>query len=242
MARVHLTMVANLMKKLPKNVFDLLELREKTQVFSDRFHAGEVLSEMIQPYQAAGGLLLGIPAGGLPVAAVMREKMALEMDVAVVSKITLPWNTEAGYGAVSFDGTVRLNQAMLAHIGLSENQIQQGSETTLQKVRRRIKLLRGERPFPEVHQRPVILVDDGLASGFTMLVAAESVKKAGASEIAVAVPTGHLNAVQKIAEQVNNVFCPNIRSGMRFAVAGAYENWSDVAEEELLEILSGIEN
>ena len=93
--------------------------------------------------------------------------------------------------------------------------------------------------FPEVHQRPVILVDDGLASGFTMLVAAESVKKAGASEIAVAVPTGHLNAVQRIAEQVNNVFCPNIRSGMRFAVASAYENWSDVAEKELLEILSG---
>jgi len=239
MAKVHLIGVANLMKKLPKNVFDLLELREKTQVFSNRFHAGEVLSGMLQPYQAAGGLLLAIPAGGLPVASVIREKLALEIDVAVVSKITLPWNTEAGYGAVSFDGTVRLNQAMLAHVGLSENQIQQGSETTLQKVRRRIKLLRGERPFPEVHQRPVILVDDGLASGFTMLVAAESVKKAGASEIAVAVPTGHLNAVQKIAEQVNNVFCPNIRSGMRFAVAGAYENWSDVAEEELLEILSG---
>lgn len=230
--------VANLMKILPKNVFDLQKLREKTQVFSDRFHAGEVLSGMLEPYQAAGGLLLGIPAGGLPVASVIREKMALEMDVAVVSKITLPWNTEVGYGAVSFDGTVRLNQAMLSHIGLSESQIQQGAEKTLQKVRRRIILLRGERPFPKVNQRPVILVDDGLASGFTMLVAAESLKKAGASEIAVAVPTGHLDAVQKIAEQVDEVFCPNVRSGMSFAVADAYVNWSDVAEEELLEILS----
>lgn len=226
------------MKKLPENVFDLQDLREKTRVFSDRFHAGEVLSEMLQPYQVSGGLLLGIPAGGLPVASVIREKMALEMDVAVVSKITLPWNTETGYGAVSFDGTVRLNPAMLAHAGLSKNQIQQGTEKTLQKVRRRIKLLRGERPFPEVHQRPVLLVDDGLASGFTMLVAAESVKKAGASEIIVAVPTGHLEAVQKIAEQVDEVFCPNVRSGMSFAVADAYLNWSDVAEEELLEILS----
>ena len=225
-------------KKLPPNVFDLDKLRGKARVFADRVHAGEVLSAMLQPYQAAGGLLLGIPAGGLPVASAIRKKLALEMDVAVVSKITLPWNTEAGYGAVSFDGTVRLNQAMVAHVGLSESQIQDGSQKTTQKVKRRIKLLRGARPFPQVHHRPVILVDDGLASGFTMLVAVESVKKAGAGEIVVAVPTGHRDSVQKIAEQVTYVFCPNIRSGMSFAVADAYENWSDVAEEELLEILS----
>ena len=160
------------------------------------------------------------------------------MDVAVVSKITLPWNTEAGYGAVSFNGTVRLNQDMLAHVGLSKSQIQEGSEKTLQKVKRRIQLLRGTRPIPEVRHRSVILIDDGLASGFTMLVAVESIKKAGANAIAVAVPTGHLHAVQKIAGQVNEVFCPNIRSGMSFAVADAYVYWSDVAEEDLLEILS----
>ena len=225
-------------KKLPPNVFDLDKLRGKARVFADRVHAGEVLSAMFQPYQAAGGLLLGIPAGGLPVASAIRKKLALEMDVAVVSKITLPWNTEAGYGAVSFDGTVRLNQAMVAHVGLSESQIQDGSQKTTQKVKRRIKLLRGARPFPQVHHRPVILVDDGLASGFTMLVAVESVKKAGAGEIVVAVPTGHRDSVQKIAEQVTDVFCPNIRSGMSFAVADAYENWTDVAEEELLDILN----
>ena len=226
------------MNKLPENVFDLFELREKTQVFADRKHAGEVLSVMLQTYRDSGGLLLGIPAGGLPVASAIRQTIALEMDVAVVSKITLPWNTEAGYGAVAFDGTVRLNQAMIAHVGLSESQIQQGSEKTRQKVSRRIKLLRGDRPFPEIHQRPVILVDDGLASGFTMLVAVESVKNAGAGEIVVAVPTGHLTSVENIAGQVTKVFCPNIRSGMSFAVANAYVNWSDVAEEELLEILS----
>ena len=226
------------MNKLPENVLDLHELRENTQVFVDRKHAGEVLSVMLQPFRDTGGLLLGIPAGGVPVASIIQETLALEMDVAVVSKITLPWNTEAGYGAISFDGTIRLNQDMLAHIGLNESQIQQGSQETIQKVRRRMKLLRGEKPFPEVHQRPVILVDDGLASGFTMLVAVESLKNAGASELVVAVPTGHLNSVQKIAAQVTNIYCPNIRSGMRFAVADAYVNWSDVTEEEVLEILN----
>jgi predicted phosphoribosyltransferase len=225
------------MKKLPENVFDLQGLREKSRIFSDRLHAGEVLARMLLPYKTADGLLLGIPAGGVPVASVVREKLALEMDVAVVSKITLPWNTEAGYGAVSFNGTVRLNRTVLARIGLDESEIQQGTEKTLLKVKRRITLLRGERPFPAVKDRHVILVDDGLASGFTMLVAAESLKKEGAGRIAVAVPTGHLDAVEKIAGQVDEVFCANVRGGMTFAVADAYEHWSDVAEEELLEIL-----
>jgi predicted phosphoribosyltransferase len=107
----------------------------------------------------------------------------------------------------------------------------------VQKVKRRITLLRGERPFSALKDRPVILVDDGLASGFTMLVAAESVKKEGAGRIAVAVPTGHLDAVEKIAGQVDEVFCANVRGGRTFAVADAYEHWWDVAEEELLEIL-----
>ena len=122
---------------------------------------------------------------------------------------------------------------MLTHIRLGEDQVQEGQANTLKKVNRRVKRLRGDRPFPELTERAVLLVDDGLASGFTLLVAAEAVKKAGAASITVAVPTGHLESIQKIVGQVDAVYCPNIRSGMRFAVADAYEYWSDVAEEEL---------
>ena len=84
----------------------------------------------------------------------------------------------------------------------------------------------------------VILVDDGLASGFTMRVAVESIRKAGASSITVAVPTGHLESVRNIAANVDQIFCPNIRSGMSFAVADAYGHWSDVTEDELMQILT----
>ena len=221
------------MRPLSENVFDLPEMRERIHVFIDRNHAGEILGEMLLSFQGSNALLLGIPAGGLPVAAVIQKKIGIELDVAVVSKITLPWDTEAGYGAVAFDGTCRLNQAMLARIRLGEDQVQEGQAKTLKKVNRRVKRLRGDRPFPELTDRMVLLVDDGLASGFTLLVAAEAVKKAGAASITVAVPTGHLESIQKIVEQVNAVYCPNIRSGMRFAVADAYEYWSDVTEEEL---------
>ena len=226
------------MKGLPENIADLPQLREKTYVFSDRFHAGLILSDMIQSVADSSGLLLGIPAGGVPVACRIQEKIGLEMDLAVVSKITLPWNTEAGYGAVAFDGTARLNQRMLAHVSLTEEQIQQGTQITFQKVNQRMKLLRGEKPFPQLNHRTAILVDDGLASGFTMRVAIESLKNFGAKSITVAVPTGHLESVRKIAEYVDRVLCPNIRSGIRYAVADAYQYWSDVSEDELMGLLN----
>jgi putative phosphoribosyl transferase len=225
------------MKPFPENVFDLPEMREKIQVFVDRKHAGEILGAMLLSFRGSKAVLLAIPAGGLPLAVVIQEKIGIELDVAVVSKITLPWNTEAGYGAVAFDGTIRLNEAMLAHLRLDEHQIQEGQVNTLEKVNRRVKRLRGERPFPELTGRAVLLVDDGLASGFTLLVAAEAVRKAGAASITVAVPTGHLESIYRIIEQVDAVYCPNIRSGMRFAVADAYQHWADVPEVELLDIL-----
>ena len=225
------------MKLFPENIFDLPQMREKIHVFKDRKHAGEILGDMLNAFQESNAVLLGIPAGGVPVAVVIREKTGMEFDTAVVSKITLPWNTEAGYGAVAFDGTVRLNEAMLAHIRLSEEQIEAGKEDTLNKVKRRVDILRGGRPFPDLKGRPVLLVDDGLASGFTLMVAAESVKKAGAASITVAVPTGHTESIFRIFEQVDAVYCPNIRSGMRFAVADAYRQWSDVKEAELLGLL-----
>lgn len=225
------------MMPLPDTVIDRPDMREKIHVFADREHAGEILGGMLQAFRGSNALLLGIPAGGLPVAMVVREKTGMELDVAVVSKITLPWNTEAGYGAVAFDGTVRLNAAMLAHTRLSEKQILAGKENTLNKVKRRVKIFRADRPFPNLTGRPVLLVDDGLASGFTLQVAVDAVKKTGAASITVAVPTGHLESIQRIIERVDAVYCPNIRSGMRFAVADAYEYWSDVTEEELLVLL-----
>jgi putative phosphoribosyl transferase len=225
------------MWKIPGNVFDLPNMREKIHVFSDRNHAGEILADMLRDFRQSNAVLLGIPAGGLPVAVVIQEQIGIEFDVAVVSKITLPWNPEAGYGAIAFDGTIRLNEAMLAHIRLSRRQIQEGKDRTLRKVNRRVRNLRGDRPLPELTKREVLLVDDGLASGFTLRVAVEAVKKAGAASVTVAVPTGHLESVQKIGEQVDAVYCPNIRSGVRFAVADAYEYWSDVTEKELLDLL-----
>jgi predicted phosphoribosyltransferase len=224
-------------QKAPQGVYDLKQYREHTRVFRDRIHAGDVLARMLEPFLKDEDLVLGIPAGGVPVAVVVARTLNLRFDVAVVSKITLPWNTEAGYGAVAFDGTVRLNSALIARIGLTEAQIRVGIKETTAKVNRRMEKLRKKHPFPDLSGQSTILVDDGIASGFTLRVAVEALKKAGAKQIIVAVPTAHKESLDAMVSQVDAVFCPNIRSGLRYAVADAYERWTDVDESEVLKIL-----
>lgn len=222
---------------MTSNIIDLPELREHTRVFQDRFHAGQILARMIENDDKENGIILAIPAGGVPVGVVVAEKTGLDLDVAVVSKITLPWNTEAGYGAVAFDGRVQLNEDLMRRVNLTVEDVKKGIEKTTAKVERRVEELRGRQPFPNLGNRSVILVDDGLASGFTMRVAVAALRNAGAGRIVVAVPTGHRQSVERIAGEVETLYCANIRGGFSYAVANAYQQWSDVSEEDVIELL-----
>jgi putative phosphoribosyl transferase len=226
--------------RLPENVVDIPELRNEICVYVDRADAGSTLAVMLQMYKDTDAVVLAVPAGGVPVGVVIARDLNLTLDVLVVSKITLPWNTEAGYGAVAFDGTVRLNKRLLPRLGLREDEIQHGMEETKKKVTCRFTNLRGDKPLQDLSKRPVIVVDDGLASGFTLLVGVEALRKAGANQIMVAVPTGNRNSVQMMADRVEAVYCGNIRHGWSFAVADAYQRWSDVTDEEVLRILKQI--
>ncbi|MFO8082401.1 MAG: phosphoribosyltransferase family protein [Armatimonadota bacterium] len=221
----------------PENVIDRQELRDREQVFEDRAEAGRALAEMMDALQGTDALVLGVPAGGVPVAAPLAEELGLELDVAVVSKITLPWNTEAGYGAVAFDGTVRINEPLRERLGLSDEDVEEGIAATREKVERRVRELRGERALPDISGRTVVLCDDGLASGFTMMTAVEAVRGADPAQLIVAVPTAHTQSVERIVEDVDCVYCCNLRGGMRFAVASAYRHWRDVPLEEAQALL-----
>jgi predicted phosphoribosyltransferase len=192
---------------------------------------------MLKPHCDPKSIVMAIPAGGIPVGSVVADRLKLPLDVAVVSKITLPWNTEAGYGAIAFDGTVKLNQALLRRLNLTEEDIQKGIKKTKQKVSRRVLELRGSRLFPTLKNRKIILIDDGVASGFTMKVAITALQRAGAAHVTVAIPTAHKESVESILKAVDDVFCPNLRSGRQFAVASAYEKWSDVTEQGVIHIL-----
>ena len=205
----------------------------------ERYDAGQVLARMLTGRTPPDSVVLAIPAGGVPVACAMAEPLGLDVDVVVVSKITFPWNPEAGYGAVAQNGLVRLNERILARVRLTEEEIQEGIRTTTAKVNRRANTLRGGKPAIDIADRPVILVDDGIASGTTMSVAIEALGQMKAASITIATPTGHLESIRRICNTVDAIFCANVRSGSMFAVASAYENWSDESEAEVIEWLAG---
>ncbi|WP_414468325.1 phosphoribosyltransferase [Methanobacterium sp. ACI-7] len=224
---------------IEENLFDFPDFRNKIAVFRDRNHAGEVLAEMLMMYKNTDAVVFAIPAGGVPVAAELAARLQISLEIAVVSKITLPWNTEAGYGAIAFDGTIILNEEMMQRLGLEESDIEKGIENTKIKVKRRIAEFQSGHASHKVSGRTAIIVDDGIASGYTMLVAVDALKKAGASQIIIAVPTAHFENIKQILPNVDAVYCANLRGGWSFAVADAYEFWSDVSEEEVIEILKG---
>ena len=156
----------------------------------------------------------------------------------MVRKIQIPWNTEAGFGALSWDGKVILNKDLVEQLGLTEEEINASILNTQKNLEARLHKFRGDEPMPELVDKVVILVDDGLASGFTMLAAARSVKEKTPKKIIVAVPTGSLGAIELLVPEVDEIVCLNIRSGSSFAVAEAYENWYDLRDEEVQEILT----
>ena len=188
---------------------------------------------MMKKYEGSDALVLAIPAGGVPVAAAIARGLALELQVIPVSKALYPWTTESGFGAVAFDGTEWIDQAAVATHGLKPEQIDKALAQARAKVERRNASLRGGKPLPELAQKAIIVVDDGIAAGSTMRAAIAALRKHGAKQIVIAVPTAHERAVQEMRQLADDVVCPDIRGGARFAVADAYEQWRDLADDEI---------
>jgi predicted phosphoribosyltransferase len=226
---------------LPKNVIEDPRLRDRELVFRDREEAGRALVKLLKPEVKGPGRVLAIPCGGVPVGKLVAEGLNFELDLIVARKLQLPWNPEAGFGAVTAEGPVYLNQELLVAAGLTQEDFDRAEAKTRAEVRRREKLFRGERPAPELKGREVMVVDDGLASGYTMLAAVKWVKEQKPERLIVAVPTASLGSLIRISPEANLVAAANVRTGLSFAVANAYENWHDVKDQEVLDARPGQE-
>jgi putative phosphoribosyl transferase len=224
---------------LTGKVIEVLANRECVYVFLDRFQAGKLLSKQLR--ERSGNrenvILLALPAGGVPVGYVVAKELGIAMDFAIVRKLQIPWNAEAGFGAVTWDGETVLNYNLIKRLGLTKEEIETSILQTRKNVQERIRVFRKNKPMPTLKNKVILLVDDGLASGFTMLAAARSVRKTTPKKTIVAVPTASLGAVELLVPEVDAIVCLNIRSGPVFAVADAYKNWYDLTDEEAIGIL-----
>ena len=222
-------------------VIDEPNFRNKNRVFDDRFHAGEILSQKLKQYANRGDTyILAIPAGGVQVAVVVAKNLNLQLDLAITRKIHVPWNQEAGFGAVSWNGLVLLNEHLIVSLGLSEEDVSRCVAEEKEIIEQRVKRFRGNRPFPDLNNKNIIIIDDGLASGFSMLTTIKAVRRNKIKELIVAVPTAPTSAINLLRPHVDKIICPNIRSRAFFAVADAYKNWYDLDDKDVIELLKSI--
>ena len=212
-------------------------LRDMVSVFEDRTDAGKRLAEYLVSYRESQGIVLALPSGGVPVAAEIASALDLPLDLLIVKKLQIPDNPEAGFGATGPDGEVLLNKELMKHLRLTNEQISIQIEKSRANIEKRNRIFRKEKPFPLLRDMVVIVVDDGLASGYTMLSAVRFLRKMSLKKLVAAVPTGSKKTVEALAPEVDELFCLNVRSGPFFAVANAYRNWHDLTDEEVLSLI-----
>jgi putative phosphoribosyl transferase len=220
-------------------IHEIGKLRNRQYIFRDRAHAGQVLSFMLSPEYRKGSslLVLAIPSGGVPVALEVATGLDSPMDLLIVRKLQIPGNPEAGFGAMTREGGVFLNELLLAELHLDEVEIEEEKRRVKRELERRNDLFRNGRPPPNPESRSVILVDDGLASGYTMMASIHEVRSGHAARVTVAVPTASLSSIQRLGDMADDIYCANIREGPYFAVASAYENWYDLDHDEVLRLI-----
>jgi predicted phosphoribosyltransferase len=221
------------------DIFQKRELRDKNRVFRDRRVAGQVLGQMLRSSYGRDdrAVVLAIPAGGVPVALEVSKALDSPLDLIIAKKLPIPQNPEAGYGAITLEGGRFLNETLVSRFNISPDAIEAHVSRIKRELEERDRLFRGDRPSPDLTHGTAILVDDGLASGYTMMASIEAAKKRRAEKIVVAVPTGPMGSIKRIWERVDEIYCPNIRDRLYFAVADAYEAWYDLGSDEVIRLM-----
>jgi putative phosphoribosyl transferase len=212
-------------------------LRDGVHVFRDRKDAGILLAEMLIEYGGSNAYVLAIPAGGIPVAKEVSRLLNLKLEVAIARKVQLPDEPEAGFGAIGPDDVLVLNDDLIKAAGLTQDIIERQVQKARHSVRWREEIFRENQPYPDLRRKIAIIVDDGIASGYTMMAVIRFARDSGAIKVIVAVPTASERAAEMMLQEADEVYVLNIRSGPVFAVADAYEHWNDVSDEEALSIL-----
>jgi len=206
------------------------------KVFEDRHDAGRALVPEIQRCDLKNPIILGLPRGGVPLAYEVAIALKAPLDTIVVRKLGAPFQPELAIGAIASGDVHVLNEAIVRSLEIDAASIAEIVARESAELKRREQQYRGDRPYPDLAQYDVVLVDDGLATGATMRAAVEAVQSMSPSTLTVAVPTGSISAVRKVAALVDRVIC--LESPAEFSAVGQfYHNFAQTTDEEVRELL-----
>ena len=205
-------------------------------LFSDRVDAGRRLVSALRGLVDKDAIVLAIPRGGVVVGYEVAKALGVPLDVIIPRKIGAPGNPELAIGAMTEDGTVLLNERLVEQLQVSDYYIKRESAAQKLEIQRRLKLYRGEVPYPSLANRDVILVDDGIATGFTMKAALASVRKRGAKTVVVAIPVGPPSTIMELEQEADHVVCLHTPSSF-YAIGQFYRDFTQTRDEEVTILL-----
>lgn len=210
---------------------------KRTVIYRDRADAGRALaSALAEQRWSPDTLVLGLPRGGVPVAFGVAQRLHLPLELYLVRKLGAPENPELAIGAIASGGVRVLNRELIEQLGVTPEELRKITAAEQRELARRERDYRGDRPVPDFESVPVIIVDDGLATGFTVRAAILALRQDGCPRIAVAAPVGPEETCASLARQADLVVCP-CRPEPFLGVGQWYEDFSPTSDEEVRECL-----
>lgn len=205
-------------------------------MYEDRLHAGEVLSHLLAVWKGRNPLVLGVPRGGVIVAAVVASKLRAELDVVVARKVGAPGNPEFAVAAVDPEGNLFVDPDSAVY--LPRDYLDRASAVERAEISRRLSLWRKGRPEPGISGRVVIMVDDGVATGLTAMAALSYLSRKSPARLILAVPVAPADTVAKLRRYADEVICP-LTPAIFIAVGEWYRDFTQVSDEDVIRVLEG---
>jgi putative phosphoribosyl transferase len=203
-------------------------------MFQDRTAAGQQLADRLDQQDIDADIVLGIPRGALPVARPVADALAAPLDIVVAQKIGAPNNPELAIGAVASDGTAWLNDDLIGRLDVEQDYIEREREREADNARQKAEQYRDE--TPDLAEKTVVVVDDGIATGATAIACLRQVSEAGAQRVVLAVPVGSPDSIDRIQPEADEIITLETPEDFR-AVGQFYRSFDQVADEEAIEYL-----
>lgn len=211
-------------------------------MFKDRKQAGHKLAQEIKNKRITDGVVMAIPRGGVVPAAIIGKELNLPVDLIIPRKIGAPFNTEMALGAVTQDGTVIYDKSIMIRLGLREEDLQDEVEEQIKEIKRRMTSYRGSKKYPDYSGKEIILVDDGIATGSTVMAAIKSLYRLfSPKRLILAVPVAPPEVIAKLKREVDDIVCL-LEPELFNSVGEFYDDFDQVEDNEVIKLLNSIKS
>jgi putative phosphoribosyl transferase len=205
--------------------------------YADRAQAGQILARSLEHLRGSNPVVLGLPRGGVPVAREVAQQLGAQLDILIVRKLGVPWHPELAAGAIGEGGVRVLNQDVMRSVHLDESALSAVTERETAELERRAATFRAAHPAADLAGRTVIIVDDGIATGATVMAAVSVARAKGARFVAVAAPVAAPAPARRIAKAVDELIAPYQPADLG-GVGAAYSDFHQLRDQEVVDLLT----